>query len=125
MSERGSVSVEVAATLPFVAIAMALVAQVGLLVGEQLAVQHAAREGARTAAVTNDDAQARDAALRAGALDEARATIDVSPAARAVGEPVMVSIEYRPAVFPLVGRFVPSSLTLRAAVSMRTERAPP
>ncbi|MFN2614026.1 MAG: TadE/TadG family type IV pilus assembly protein, partial [Actinomycetota bacterium] len=102
MKERGSVSVEVAATLPFVAIAMALVAQIGLLVSEQLAVQHAAREGARVAAVTNDDAAARDAALRAGALDPARATIDITPSTRAVGDPVTVSITYTPLTFPYV-----------------------
>jgi Flp pilus assembly protein TadG len=73
-SARGSVSVEFAAVLPLVAVSLLLVAQIGLLVSEQLAVQHAAREGARAAAVWNDDARARDAALNAGNLDPARTT---------------------------------------------------
>jgi Flp pilus assembly protein TadG len=120
---RGSVSVEFAAVLPLVAITMLLVAQMGLLVSEQLAVQHAAREGAREAAVTNDDAAARDAALRAGNLDPARTTIEITPATRAVGTPVEVSVRYQPVEVPLVGRFMPGDVRLNASVSMRTERA--
>lgn len=121
---RGSVSVEFAAALPLVAIAMLLVAQVGVLVGEQLAVQHAAREGAREAAVWNDDERAREAALAAGNLDPARAEIEVAPAERAVGTPVLVTVRYRPTVMPLLETFVPDDVVLSASVSMRTERAP-
>jgi Flp pilus assembly protein TadG len=123
--ERGSVSVEFAAVLPLVAVTMLLVAQMGLLVSEQLAVQHAAREGARTAAVSNDDDAARDAALRAGNLDPDRTTIEVSPATRDVGTRVTVTVHYEPVEVPLVGRFMPADVRLHSAVSMRTERAPP
>jgi len=123
--ERGSVSVEFAAVLPLVAIVMLLVAQVALLVSEQLAVQHAAREGARAAAVWNDDERARQAALEAGHLDPDRATVDVTPSSRDVGTPVLVSIHYQPAEMPLVGRFLPKGIVLHASVEMRTERAPP
>jgi Flp pilus assembly protein TadG len=122
---RGSVSVEFAAVLPLVAIALLLVAQMGLLVSEQLTIQHAAREGARAAAVWNDDAKARDAALSAGHLDPGRAVITVSPSTRDVGAPVTVSVRYRPGEVPLVGRFMPSGWELSATVAMRTERAPP
>ena len=122
---RGSVSVEFAAVLPLVAVSLLLVAQIGLLVSEQLAVQHAAREGAREAAVWNDDARARDAVLRAGNLDPARTTITITPAQRGVGTPVRVEVRYTPIEMPVVGRFMPASTTLRATVEMRTERAPP
>ena len=122
---RGSVSVEFAAVLPLVAIALLLVAQMGLLVSEQLTIQHAAREGARAAAVWNDDTKAREAAIAAGHLDPGRAAITVSPSARDVGTPVTVSIRYRPGEVPLVGRFLPSGWELSATVAMRTERAPP
>lgn len=113
-----------AAVLPLVAIVMLLVAQVGLLVAEQLAVQHAAREGARVAAVTNDDDAARTAAIEAGDLSADRAEVEVSPAVREAGDPVRVTIVYAPTVMPFVERFVPGDITLRASVSMRTERAP-
>ncbi|HLW17004.1 MAG TPA: TadE/TadG family type IV pilus assembly protein [Actinomycetota bacterium] len=122
---RGSVSVEFAAVLPLVAVSLLLVAQIGLLVSEQLAVQHAAREGAREAAVWNDDSRARDAVLRAGNLDPARTTIVITPAQREVGTPVRVEVRYTPVEMPVVGRFMPASTTLRATVEMRTERAPP
>ena len=122
---RGSVSVEFAAVLPLLAVSMLLVAQIGLFVSEQLAVQHAAREGAREAAVWNDDARARDAALRAGNLDASRTTITITPARRDVGTPVRVEVRYTPVAMPVVGRFMPASTTLHAVVEMRTERAPP
>ena len=91
----------------------------------KVAVQHAAREGAREAAVWNDDDRARAAALRAGNLDPARTTIVISPAQRDVGAPVRVEVRFTPVAMPVVGRFMPASATLTAAVEMRTERAPP
>ncbi|MFA5891944.1 MAG: TadE/TadG family type IV pilus assembly protein, partial [Actinomycetota bacterium] len=97
---RGSVSVEFAAVLPLVAISMLLVAQVGVLVVEELSVLHAAREGARAAAIYNDDARARDVVLQAGNLDPERARIQIDPAWRDVGTSVRVSVWYRPAAVP-------------------------
>ncbi|HEX9776454.1 MAG TPA: TadE/TadG family type IV pilus assembly protein, partial [Actinomycetota bacterium] len=64
--ERGSVSVEFAATLPLVAISMLLVAQIGLLVAQQMTIRQAAREGARAAAVGADGDAARARVLEAG-----------------------------------------------------------
>lgn len=125
-SEAGSASVEFAVVLPLTVVALMLVVQVALLVAEQLNVAHAAREGARAAAVWNDDARARDAALRAGALDPDRTDVAVDPAERDVGDAVRVTVVYRPAiVVPFVARFVPAGTTLRASVTMRTERARP
>lgn len=124
MTERGAVSIEFAATLPLVAVATALVAQIGLLVSEQIAIQHAAREGARAAAVWNDDERARAAALDA-VPDRSRTLVAVEPASRAVGDSVTVRVRYEPTRFPFIGRFMPAGTELVAAVSMRTERAPP
>lgn len=123
--ERGAVSVEFAAVLPLVAVAMLLVAQIGLVVAQQLTVQHAAREGAREAAVSNDDPRARAAALAAGNLDPDRTTVTIDPATREVGAPVRVTVSTRPGLMPLVGRFLPEDFVLTATVEMRTERAPP
>jgi hypothetical protein len=111
--------------LPLALIALLLIAQVALIVSEQLVVQHAAREGAREAAVWNDDDRARDAALRAGNLDPDRADIEVSPSDRPVGSPVTVTIHYRvPLVVPYVAAFLPSETTLSATAVYRVEREP-
>lgn len=107
--------------LPLVAIGMLLVAQIGLIVAQQLTVQHAAREGARAAAVTNDDAAARDAALAAGNLNPDITEVTIEPDSRGVGDPVRVTVRYRPGLMPLVGRFVPGDFVLVAQASMRTE----
>ncbi len=126
-SDRGAASVEFVAVLPIAVVALLLLVQVALLVSEQLSVQHAAREGARVAAVWNDAARARDAALEAGGLDAERAEIAVEPAERSVGDPVRITIRYSPKiVVPFIGAFVPNGVVLRSSVVMRTEReAPP
>jgi len=124
--ERGIASVEFAIVLPLVLISLLLVVQVALVVAEQLIVQHAAREGAREAAVWNDDGKARDAAIRAGHLDPDRSQVDVTPSQRPVGTPVVVTIHYHvPLVVPYVARFLPSDVTLTASAEYRTEREPP
>lgn len=124
-TQRGSVSVEFAALLPLLAVTMLLVAQIGLLVAEQVVLVHAAREGARAAAVSTDVETARARAIEAGNLDPARATVAVTPETRAVGDPILVTVSYRPAVITMIERFVPGDITLRAEASMRAERAAP
>ena len=104
---------------------MLAVVQVSLLVWDQMRVAHAAREGARILAVTNDPDQAQQAALRAGDLDSSRATIVIDPADRPAGTPSRVTIRYRPGVIvPYVGRFAPEVM-LTAVVWIRVERDVP
>lgn len=122
-SARGSVAVEFAVLLPLAAVVAMFLVQVGLVAAGQLVVQHAAREGARAAAVWNDDARARDAALSAGRLDPERATVEVAPASREIGAPVTVTVRYRlPVVVPLADRLLPDEVGLSATATMRTER---
>ncbi len=116
-------SVEFAAVLPLVGVALLLVAQMGLLVAQQLTVQHAAREGARVAAIANDDAAATQAAREAGDLAD-DADVRIEPGAREVGESVRVTVRARPALVPLIGVFISADFWLIGSVQMRTERAP-
>ena len=60
--DRGQSSVEVALLLPFLALLLLAVIQVGLVVRDQVLVVHVAREAARAAAVDTADSAARDAA---------------------------------------------------------------
>jgi Flp pilus assembly protein TadG len=123
--ERGAASVEFAIVLPVVVVALLLLVQVALLVSWQLDVAHAAREGARALAVTNDDAQARKTALAAGQLDSSRTEVAVSPlpSGRGVGDLVTVTVQYRPQiVMPYITDFLPSGIVLSASVAERLEK---
>jgi Flp pilus assembly protein TadG len=63
--ESGQAAVEFAIVIPVMLVAVLGIVQVGLALRNELAVQLAAREGARAASVTTDSAAAaRDAAAR-------------------------------------------------------------
>lgn len=118
--DRGQSSVEVALLLPFVALLLLAVVQVGLVVRDQVLITHAAREAARVAAVDPDPGAARDAAGAAADLVPARLSVDVSGR----GEPgsrVQAEVVYRsPTVVPLVGRLI-GDARLTARATMRVE----
>ncbi|MCZ7529876.1 MAG: hypothetical protein M5U31_05760 [Acidimicrobiia bacterium] len=94
-----------------------VIVQVALVVRDQVAVVHAAREAARAASVDPDPRSAVRAARRTvpGA--------DVETGRRPeIGEPVRVDVAYTsPTNLPLVGRLFPD-LILRAHTEMRVER---
>jgi hypothetical protein len=95
------------------------VAQVAVVGYRQVLVVHAAREGARTAAVTEDDRQAaaRWGAEQAGGLPPDRLRVD----ARVVADRVEVEVRFRePTDVPLVGRLLPD-VPLQASTVMRLE----
>jgi Flp pilus assembly protein TadG len=79
-SERAQALVEFALVLPVLlvlALAIAELAEVGVA---RLALEHAAAEGARTAALTNDDRQVRASVAAAAApLDAAGVDVAIEP----------------------------------------------
>jgi hypothetical protein len=103
--------------LPLVVFGLMAVLQVGLVVRDQVAVVHAAREAARAAAVDRDPSRAVGAAQRV----LARAEVDVG-ARPGLGEPIRVEVRYRARTdLPLVGALFPDP-DLHARATMRTER---
>ena len=118
--DRGQSSVEVALLLPFVAVLLLGVVQVGLVVRDQVLVVHAAREAARAAAVDPTEGAARDAAAAATALSPSRLVVAVSGRGDA-GSRVSVTVTYAsPTVVPLVGRLL-GDVPLTASATMRVE----
>ncbi len=118
--ERGQATVEAALALPFILLLLMLVVQVGLIVRAQLLVTHAAREGARAAAV--DAASADGAARSATTLDASRMRVDVDGRG-GPGSRVTVTVRYDLATdVPVVGVLVPD-VTLSAQATMRVETA--
>lgn len=114
----GQATVEFALALPLVVMALLLVVQIGLVARAQLLVAHAAREGARAAAVDGPGAAAL-AARRAPGLRSER--IEVSTTGGQAGGLVTVTVRYRaPTEAPLVGALVGDPM-LEASVTMRVE----
>jgi Flp pilus assembly protein TadG len=114
---RGQATVELALVLPLVVFGLLAVLQVGLVVRDQVAVVHAAREAARAASVDPDPA----APVRAARRVVARAEVDVGPRPR-VGEPIAVTVtDTSRTDLPLVGALFPDP-RLSARATMRVER---
>ena len=114
---RGQATVELALALPFVAVALLLVVQVLLVALAQLRVDHAAREGARAAAVSSVPGAAARVAVSGvlGARHTEARTDHPEP------EHVRVEVTHRFVTdVPLVGRFVPD-LTLAGESIFRVE----
>jgi hypothetical protein len=83
-------------------------------------VTHAAREGARAAAVSGDHGSARHAIERNGGLAPDRLDVDTRGRAGA-GSQVTVTVRYlAPTDLPLVGPLLPD-LALTAEATMRVE----
>lgn len=116
----GQASVELALALPLVALLLLLVAQLGLLVRDQVLVVHAAREAARRAAVDPAPDAPRAAAVGAAPLEPDRLRVELdSPAAQ--GQPVAVELSYRsPTSAPIIGPLLPD-IVLHGRASMRRE----
>jgi hypothetical protein len=115
--EHGQATVEFAFVLPLLLLALLAVVQVGLVVRDQLAVVHAAREAARAASVDPDPARAVRAAHRT--LPGADVEVGDRPK---VGDEISVTVRYTSNTdLPLVGVLFPDP-DLHATSVMRVER---
>jgi hypothetical protein len=114
---RGQATVELALVLPLVVFALLAILQVGLVVRDQVAVVHAAREAARAASVDPDPSRAVGAAKRV--LADAQVDVGSRPK---VGGPIAVEVRYHDRTdLPLVGPLFPD-LDLHARAVMRVEK---
>ena len=113
--DRGQATIELAMSLPILAVALLAVAQIAIAVRNELAVELAAREGARAAAVAADsEAAARDAATRATRLP---IVVETTRG----GQLVTVTATYvDPTDVAIIGRFI-GPIEHRAEVTMALE----
>jgi TadE-like protein len=117
--ERGQAAVELALSLPLVALVLAAVVQVGLVVRDQVLVVHAAREVARELAVDDKAEEPGHIAQTAtgGALAQGRLTVEVSEQ----GGRIRARVGYRaPIRVPLVRKLVPD-VQIAANAEVRSE----
>jgi len=116
--DDGQAAVELALALPLVFVVLLGVVQVLVVGRDQIAVVHAAREGARAAAVAADPvAEGVNAATTAAGLDPARLSVAVADGS----DRVTVTVRYAvPTDVPLVGTLL-GDVTVIGTATMRTE----
>lgn len=119
--ERGQATVELALCLPLVVLLLGALVEIGLLVGDQVRLWHAAREAARIAIVDSDTADIRAAAQRSG-LSPIAVEVDPAAADRSPGDALTVSLTYSPSGHvPLLGAVL-ARTDMHAAATMRIEQ---
>jgi Flp pilus assembly protein TadG len=119
--DQGQATVELAIVLPLVVLVLLGVVHVGHLVRDHMMVTHAAREGARAAAVDSDPRAAERAVRATQALDPRRLRVETRDRG-GPGSRVTVAVRYRFANrIPLL-RWVVGDVELGAEATMRVER---
>jgi Flp pilus assembly protein TadG len=116
--DDGQAAVELALALPLVFVVLLGAVQVLVVGRDQIAVIHAAREGARAAAVAADPVgEGTAAATAAAGLDAGRLSVAVAGG----DQSVTVTVRYEvPTDVPLVGALV-GDVTVTGTATMRTE----
>ena len=108
---------EFALVMPFFALMLLAVVQVGLLVRARVLVTHAAREAVRSAAVGVSDGEVQSAAIAAADLDPRRLAVSVR---RVDGKATVQLLYAEPTDVPLVGSLV-GDVVFEARATMRLE----
>ncbi len=114
---RGQATVESALLIPFVAVLLLALIQIGLLVHARVMVTHAAREGVRVAAVGGSDDEVREAVAVAGDLVLHRLRVEIT---RESGTATVEVSYVDPTSIPLVGSMI-HDVELVARARMRIE----
>jgi Flp pilus assembly protein TadG len=121
--DEGQATVELALVLPVIVMLLLLLIQVGVLVRDQVLVIHAAREGARAAAVTGANADAAEKAAFAAAGLPLQSTEVITTPPGPKHDLVQVQVQYTDSTdVPLVGRLL-GDVRVTGTVSMRMEPA--
>lgn len=115
-SERGAVAVEFALVLPLLLMILFAIVELGHAYNVQISVTHAAREAARTMAITQDWSDAKTAALESSpSLSSSKLQFPAEPACVA-GAPVEVVLTYS---LPGLTGVLPSGIDLRGKAAMQ------
>ncbi|MFH1737164.1 MAG: TadE family protein [Actinomycetota bacterium] len=123
-NDRGSVTVEFALVTPFVALVILVLLQTGVAAKDGVLIAHAAREGARQAATTDDNGEIGQAVRAAASgLDHHKVRVSWNtPGGWRAGRAITVTVEYdTPCLFPGIAKIWPG-LTHRATATMRREK---
>lgn len=124
-NERGQATVELALVLPVLLLLLAGTMECGRIFYAYLTISHAAREGARAAALGQRDSQISNVVTsRAVTLDSAKITVKVTPgfSSRTRGTAVEVNVDYPlPIIVPVIAQLLPNPFIISARTVMREE----
>lgn len=116
--DDGQATVELALLLPFLVVLLMCIVQTALVARDAVLVSHAARVGARIAAVEPSMDAVRSAVRSAASLEPHRMQVE----RRVEGELVRVTVSYRsPTEVPLVGALI-GDVNLSESAAMPDER---
>ena len=116
--DDGQATVELALLLPFLVVLLMCIVQTALVARDAVLVSHAARVGARVAAVEPSMDAVRSAVRSAASLEPQRMQVE----RRVEGELVRVTVSYRsPTEVPLVGALI-GDVNLSESAAMPDER---
>lgn len=121
--EEGQAMVELAITLSLLLVILLGVMEFARLGHAYLVVTHAAREGARVAALGYGDEIVEKRVLDSSStLDGTKLEVAVAPETRIRGEGVMVQVSYPVEIIaPLIQQILPSPVIVRGKTTMRVE----
>jgi len=124
-NKRGQALVEVAILLPILLLILMGIFEFGRVFNAYLIINHASREGARSAALGNDDTEIINK-INASIfyLDSAKLTIVITPSksSRTRGTDVTVNLKYNiDIIVPIIENLVPNPFPLEAQTVMRVE----
>lgn len=121
--EKGQALVELALILPVLLLLVFGIVEFGRVYGAYLTVNHAAREGARAAAVGFNDIDTEEVVLNASSsLAAENVKITIAPSTRVRGEEVRVRVSYPVELYaPFIKQILPNPLTVEGEVVMRVE----
>lgn len=119
-TDRGSASVEAAASIATLALFAAVILQLILVLDAYLTAGHATREGARAAALGEVETGVIALVRAVAGLDPQQGTVDVTPDARQPGDLVTVSLEAEVQKVPVLAAILPT-LRIEASTTARAE----
>lgn len=116
--DEGQATVEFALLMPFLVLLLMCIVQTALVARDAVLVSHAARVGARVAAVENSAQAVRNAVITATPLDPTRLSLTREPD----GNLIRVTVRYSsPTAVPLVGPLI-ADVTLTESAAMWNEQ---
>lgn len=124
-NRKGQSLVETALILPLLLLIVFAIIEFGRIFNAYLIITSASREGARIAAISNNDVEVKNAiTLAASTLDATKLRITIQPSGtdRKQGNQVTVLIDYSVDIIsPIVAELIPDPFIIKSTTVMRVE----